>query len=195
MSFVQATDGRFYENPVLWGDGWYASFVADDPEIVVAVKYRRATCRSRASKALRDAGIEAKDLRRSSDGTRFFPPEMSMMPSCGYVFKLLAPIPVPEKHDTVVDEPGAVWDNCIHGFYSDVSAMDCARAVLGLDVSPLISRALLATAFYMKEGGIRAEVNKKLFAQVPWLRELKIDRYVEQLREHPEIVRINWRVA
>ncbi len=197
--FVQATDGRFYRRPRVIGDDWWICFDdGDDPEIVVR-QFKNSTpwsCQVRAGKVMREAGIGYKELRHCQQGKRIFPPDWDkFLDGQSFNFQLMAPIPIPGMFDAVVDEPGAVWEHCIYGFFTDVSAEECARAVLGMDIRPLIARALLKQAVYKKDiEKVRPEICKKLYAQAPWLRELRRETWAEQLKDQPKTVRIEWRL-
>lgn len=195
-TFVQAVDGRFYKDPVVAGDDWWICFDDDDdPEIIVR-HFKNSTPESgktRASKVMREAGIEFKDIRYSRRCQRIFPPKWDKFfeAQC-FWFYLMAPIPLPCKYDAVVQEPTA---SCVmYGFFTDVSSEDCARAVLGMDIDLMIARALLAQPFYKKQQEkVRPEIAKKLYQQVPWLRELTRDNWQEALKDKPTTVRLQWR--
>lgn len=90
-TWVEATDGMFYQNPVICGDGWYVCFDDDDPpELVVKKSVKRTPL-----EILRDAGIPWKSVRpRGFGGKRMFNGKFKEAKAC--FFELSGPIPIPQ---------------------------------------------------------------------------------------------------
>ncbi len=195
--YIQARDGRFYQNPCIFGTDWYLWFESD-PEVVIR-RFPRSSlvsCRARAGKVMREAGVEAGPVARGAEAVRrSFPPLWDgLYDAYAYEVTLRNTIPIPSKFDSVVDDVGAVWDHHVVGFYSDVSAADCAKIVVGLDIDLMIARALLSQPFYKKaQERVRPEICKKLYAQYPWLKGLRRGTWETQLLEKPSMLRVRWR--
>jgi hypothetical protein len=125
-----------------------------------------------------------------------YPPDYKLLASIEYEFRLTQAIPIPQKYNAVIDEPGRVWEHCIYGFWSMVEIKDCARVVLGMDIDPIITRALLRQTIYKtKQEKVRAELVKKLYALFPQLREIKKDNWEKQIEElfPTEKVKLEWK--
>lgn len=114
-TYVEAVDGKFYQNPTIYGPGWYICFDDNDPpELVVTLgtmKDLRGHLEQRIeSKAnwemvaidiLAKAGIDAQNVKRQGATGRCFPPNDRLHMGMSFFFDLQAPIPVPTKFDSV----------------------------------------------------------------------------------------------
>jgi len=191
--FVQAVDSRFYRNPRLCGSDWWAEFA--DIRIIIR-KFSRSTqesCRRRASKVLREYGVKFTTLDFMFEQKEAFPPDWDkLQDSYSFAFVLRGPIPIPPIYDLVVNNPTP--DSQMIGFESEVSSLDCVKAVVGMDIDLGIARALLAEPFYKgKQERVRPEICKKLYVQFPWLRSIDRNNMSEKLASQPETVTLKWR--
>jgi hypothetical protein len=196
MTFVQATDGRFYKEPIFAGEDWWASFDEEGGEVVVR-RFKHSSpesCRARASKVLREAGFEFRNLSHWSRCERYYPPHFNKaLDSHVFSFDLTGPTPLPFRSSADTDEPGGLWDFSIYGFFSDVPTVEVVRCVIGGDIDGLIARALLKQSIYKKEQErVRAEICKKLYSQHPWLRGVTKQNWQEEIARQPEKVRLRW---
>lgn len=75
-TYVRATDGLFYRNPTLNGNGWFICFDDDDPvEIVVQYteKYKnKKLLKERALGILKEVGLKHTPLTESGGSMRMF---------------------------------------------------------------------------------------------------------------------------
>lgn len=68
-TYVRASNGKFYKNPVLSGDGWFICFDDDDPEEIVITKKNILT----PEKIFDLVGIKYSNLKKQSyGGSRMF---------------------------------------------------------------------------------------------------------------------------
>lgn len=107
-TWVRATDGRYYKNPILHGEDWFVCFDDDDPPELVVVQVPgegREDARRRAEGILRKAGVPGTLSNRSSRAGRSYPPYPSrrVLESIAFFFDLTGPIPIPEIHQDVTD--------------------------------------------------------------------------------------------
>lgn len=80
QTYVQGTDNRYYQAPILFGKNWYVSFTTDEPEIIVrrSVKSTRVSILKRMRKYLREHSIIADVVIESiTDDRQVFPPKWS----------------------------------------------------------------------------------------------------------------------
>jgi hypothetical protein len=99
-TWVAAVDGRFYQNPILEGDGWFVCFDDDDPPELVISK----TLQKTPQQVLQDAGIPWRSVDKPRDsGERIFKKKWKWAKTC--FFELSNPIPVPQRFDAVSDNP------------------------------------------------------------------------------------------
>jgi hypothetical protein len=109
-TYVQALDGRFYENPVLEGPGWFICFDDDDPpELVLTEGMAR---NGPPEHFLNVARVNGGNFRKASRSHRMF--GKSLRPAASYFFDLRGPIPVPSRFDAVHDKPRG--DGVYHRF-------------------------------------------------------------------------------
>ena len=106
-TWVQATDGKFYENPILFGEGWYVCFDDDDPpEIVISEKLFKS---KDAFQILEEAGVPHRNVRDGHRENRMFPNKVNLKwkwkEAWSYFFVLDGPIPVPTRFDSVEHNP------------------------------------------------------------------------------------------
>lgn len=193
--FIQAADGKFYDTPQLNGVDWFTDL--DDDVLVTIRRFKNTTPESakvRASKVLREAGFTFKKLEYRDRMDRRFPPDFKVLEASTFFFDIAGPIPVPMTFHSCVEEVGHVWDHQILGFESMIPPEDLMKCVIGGDISPMILRALLNEPVYKKQQErVRADINKKLYKQFPWLREITKLNWEAAARERQDNVRLQWR--
>lgn len=119
-TFVQAVDGKYYENPTLRGvdsDGarWFLCFDDDDPpELVIERKNRKLTI-NHGKAILAPLGFKYEFLMRQpqSSGRLFGKSLSSPSADAGAFFiKIKSAIPVPTEFDSVVTRAEAYNQQC-----------------------------------------------------------------------------------
>jgi|SRR5665213_299803 len=101
-TWVEATDGRYYQNPVLEGPGWFICFDDDDPPELVVTKRNLRTFQQ----ILQDAKIPWKSIGLgcgSGTGNLIFNGKFKEAKAT--FFELAGPIPIPQRFDSVHDNP------------------------------------------------------------------------------------------
>lgn len=102
---VQGQDGKFYVNPIMWGDGWVVRLQEN-----VELRYKSnkkvswKTCR----KVLKPAGIGAQLVAGPYTDRDIY--EGQMHPCTAYIIRLTHPIPVPNYSEQVLDSEPAGGD-------------------------------------------------------------------------------------
>lgn len=170
MEIVEASDGAFYVEPVIYKDGIDAYFRIESGEAVVFVRRfqntSRRSSRTRVGKAVTDLGLSAK-VREFRETTRVsFPPAFNgLVESDAWVINLLGPIPVPPRHEGRLTSPGTevrfAWN--VEFDQADV------EAVLGEgDISPrLLAFALGLTIPPSERERQRRPLRRWLGARLP----------------------------
>lgn len=108
MICIQATNGRFYINPVLADETCNITFDIDDG-CVVLCKFDKPisdkTVRSKIHKSLKSLGIDGKLGVPLGLGTFIFTPKDEMSKCYMYSLHLKQATPIPEFHHGVVETP------------------------------------------------------------------------------------------
>jgi hypothetical protein len=98
-TYVQAIDGKFYQEPTIIGEGWFICFDDDDPpELVIEQPIKKA-----AVEILKSTGIHYTALQKHSKSQREF--DGKTKKAISYFFHLHSRIPVPQKFDKAIDRP------------------------------------------------------------------------------------------
>jgi len=102
-TWVKATDGLFYKNPILYGEDWYICFDDDDPpELVISNKIpsSKAALTVKAEKILTELGIKFKLHKHPRNSGRMFPPTWKKCTnSLAFFFDLESLMPIPQLSD------------------------------------------------------------------------------------------------
>lgn len=103
-TYVRATDGKLYRNPILEGDGWFICFDDDDPiELVVTME----SGIKEPTQFLRDMGIHPVKLHKGDvGGMRCFGKTQDFKDAKSWFFEINRRIPekLITKHDGVVEK-------------------------------------------------------------------------------------------
>ncbi len=162
---VQALDGYFYKNPILYGSIGMIDFTELIGRVIVPCRPEAAehTVRRRANALVREIGIKGRLRERSDIGT--FVINGSAVHGMAFHYVLLGPIP-PESLCIRIMEPRE-HEDCF-GFVSEFYVADLVDWLNGGERIPLLERALLG------EWGISNPrlVKRRLFQQHSWLRGL-----------------------
>ena len=100
-TYVYATDGKFYKDPTIRGEGWLICFDDDDPpELVVERELYRKSGKEVFTKILQEQKLNFKMIRGSitKGGSRCFSDSFeadSFRPACSAFFALKGPIQPP----------------------------------------------------------------------------------------------------
>ena len=77
-TWVLFQDGKFYQDPVLYGEDWFICFDDEDPpELVVRVerkKQRKSVFIERAAEIMKQLGVQARPVSYRGGCMRLFPP-------------------------------------------------------------------------------------------------------------------------
>jgi hypothetical protein len=120
-TWVLATDGNLYKEPVLKGADWFLCFDDDDPpEIVVkrkpgtSIERSVLDCKRRASKVLDEAGMKWSYLSgRPSSAYRMFDDKMEL--ACAFFIRIETPIPEPQEFEGKLPRKAFDQDNGLVG--------------------------------------------------------------------------------
>jgi len=170
-TFVQAVDGKFYQNPVLHGDDWFLCFDdEEDPEVVVRCRSKKEA-RPMAKARLTLAGVRFRVHPRNIVlGNRLFPPNWEHFEKgFGFYVDILAPIPVPQKYDAVVSSPSS--DCRYYAFCLEFDPREVAKLFTGQDPSPhLVSFLTGEEAWKSELESVRRKLQRAVLKQYPELR-------------------------
>lgn len=117
-TYVYATDGKFYKNPVIKGEGWFICFDDDDPpELVVELSLYKKDGKEIFTKILQEQQLDFKIIQNTVNfgGSRYFSDttkDKYMKPACRMFFMLKGPISPPPGMTGIDLPPG---DCCIEG--------------------------------------------------------------------------------
>jgi len=167
-TFVQASDGLFYKNPVIAGCGWFLHFDSDEGAELVVKRAPRSTLRSnwrRASAGLRKLGVKFRILGSAAGLSKMaFPPTwVGLHDADVYSIEVLSQVPVPSCGGGVGQPPV--------GCRIIATVLEFSReAVLSViwDKSP--DRSLL------EHLGMELEEARRWLARIPVDEVVRIDR-------------------
>jgi hypothetical protein len=181
---IQAVDGGYYQDAVLYGKQCFAAFVENLPAVCVRADHGRTTitsARKRALAAVKELGLHGKLQDGMYEETLIFPSGLC----AGYSFGFLprAAIPKPETYRSRVIEPR--WDDNVFGFWTHFRLEDLATLLLGRCKLPLLNRALLGE--WIEDPPL---LKRRLLRQVPQLRVS--DEELTRIWDTNETVCILW---
>ncbi len=188
--FVQASNLRFYENPVFSGLEWAVMFNDDIPTIAIRDIGKRTN--ARVKEILVREGFEFSKLGPAGCERSIIDGRMADV--CVHAFVLEAPIPIPSIHGAVVDVP--LQSSTMIGFETWFETELLVRAIVGMEIDTLLCRAVMKQVYYKKQlEKIRPELAKKLYKQHPFLREFDRKNWEELLKDQPRRVMVKWRTT
>lgn len=112
-TYVKADNGKFYENPVLSGEGWFICFDDEDPAELVIQKSGSLGKKLLVKDVLSLIGMKTKGLRKyDSYAQRNFGKgtKLDFKPAIAYFFEPVNPI----NHKFITEHDGVVAENKIH---------------------------------------------------------------------------------
>jgi hypothetical protein len=187
--WVQATDGRFYKDPmVIWKD---AFLQCEDDEVELVSRSEQLPNKAKLAALKEIEPLAIKLGKRETDDILW--PDGYKMTLC-HIWKatLLSPIPIPNQFHFAVDIPR--WDDKIIGFRSDFDTTVIVDTLHGVEQDIGLIKALFGRDHYKLDmKNMRGQLSKELFKQYPWLGAVTKSNKARILNTQPARLSITWK--